>query len=164
LARFLADHPNAVVHSAPAPYGNDREIAVVGMAQDPNHRAIVILDLTNGIATPLATLTLPSPNFDFATRLPIQTGDVTGDGLPDFLVRFEAADNEPGTVVSANSGTWTLVPQSNDPANVYIGRNPTISNGHLDSIRNDCNPTCAQGHNSVVVWHYNRQNDTMVPQ
>jgi hypothetical protein len=164
LKRFLAQHPNAVVHSTPVTYTNKLEIAVVGIAPDPNHRAIYVLDLTNGTASPLATLTLPSPTYAFVQTPPITTADLTGDGLPDFLVRFLAADNAPGVVVSADSGTWTLVPQNSDPTSVYIGRDPTISNGHLDSTRNDCIPTCAQGHSTIIVWHYDRQHNTMVAQ
>jgi hypothetical protein len=164
LQRFLAEHPDAVMHSMPVRYANGTEIAAVGIAPDPNHRRIEILDLTSGTASPLATLTLPAPNYDFATRLPIQTADLTGDGLPDFLVRFQAADNDPGVVVSADTGTWKLVAQSTNPADVYIGRNPTITNSQLNSTRNDCIPTCAQGHNTLVQWHYNHQHQTIVPQ
>jgi hypothetical protein len=164
LARFLADHPDAVAHSTPVAYANNLKIAVVGMAPDPNHRAIDVLDLSTGTASPLATLTLPKPNYAFARGIPIQTADLTGDRLPDFLVRFLAADNAPGVVVSADSGTWKLVPQNADPTAVYIGRDPTISNGHLDSTRNDCMPTCAQGHSTLIVWHYDRQHNTMIPQ
>jgi hypothetical protein len=164
LHRFLAEHPDVVMHGMPVRYGNDTEIATVGFAPDPNHRVIEILDLTSGTASPLATLLLPAPDYGFATRLPIQTADLTGDGLPDFLVRFQAADNDPGVVVSADTGTWKLVPQSTNPADVYIGRNPTITNGHLNSTRNDCTPTCAQGHNTLIEWHYDHQHHTMVPQ
>jgi hypothetical protein len=152
------------MHSTPVRYANDTEIAAVGIAPDPNHRLIEILDLTNGTATPLATLTLPAPNYGFATRLPIQTADLTGDRVPDFLVRFQAADNDPGTVVSADTGTWKLVPQSTNPADVYIGRNPTITNSQLNSTRNDCIPTCAQGHNTLIQWLYNHQDHTLIPQ
>jgi len=163
LAHYVERHPDVVVHSDPIAYG-DSQVAVVGTETNNQNREIVVLSLTAGTATPLATIPLPFPYYDFARELPTQTADVTADGLPDFLVRFEAADNEPGVVVSADGGTWKLVPESSDPSDVYIGRDPTFTAGHLRSSRDDCVPTCAQGHTTTVVWRYDDALRRMVRQ
>jgi hypothetical protein len=94
----------------------------------------------------------------------VATADLTGDGRPDALVRFSAADNQPGVVVSADGGTWRLVPQNADPASVYVGRDATIVKGSLRTTRNDCIPDCAQGHNTAVTWRYDRASATILPE
>ena len=156
LAAFVASHPDAVVHSAPFAYGTG-VVAVVGLEPDLADRSIVVVSIAHGTATPVATLALPAPSYDFARNLPVRIGDVTGDGLPDALVRLEAADNAPGVVVSGDGGTWRLVPQGARPDDVYIGRDPTIVGDQLRSTRNDCVPDCAQGHTTTVVWGYDRR-------
>jgi hypothetical protein len=161
LAAFVAAHPDAVVHSTPIAYGNT-QIAVVGLEPDAHHRAIVVLSLADGRASPIANLALPYPYYDIARDLPVQTVDVTGDGLPDFVVRINAANNGPGVLVSADGGTWRLIPLSPNPSDVYIGRDPTIVNGQLHSSRNDCVPDCAQGHTTTITWRYNRQTQQLV--
>ena len=155
LAAFVASRPDVVVHSAPFTYGSG-VVAVVGLEPDPSHRSIVVVSIAHGSATPVATLVLPAPSYDFARNLPVRTGDVTGDGLPDALVRFDAADNAPGVIVSGDGGTWRLVPQGAVPDAVYIGRDPAIVAGQLRSTRNDCVPDCAQGQTTTVVWEYDR--------
>jgi len=156
LASYLAAHPDAVVHTE-LPYRGST-IAIVGSQRGSgDQKAITILSLENGTARPIATLALPYPYYDLARDLPIQSADVTGDGVPDALVRVVAGDNEPGVVVSADGGTWRLVPISPTPTDVYIGRNPTITAARLTSEHNDCTPDCARGHTTTVVWHYDRQ-------
>ena len=157
LATFLASHPDAVVQSALIPYGNS-EIAVVGIEPIAQNRTIVVVAFTNGAFTEIANLPLPSPNFDFARSRPIQVADVTGDGLPDALVRFSGADNDPGVLVSADGGSWRLVPESANPSDIYLGRNPTIVNRQLHGTRNDCIPNYAQGHTTTIVWRYDTPN------
>ena len=104
-----------------------------------------------------STLALPPPTFPPAD-LPIQADDVTGDGRPDFLVRVIAGDNEPGTVVSDDGGTWRLVPvvTPGAPDAIYAGRNPSFANGHLTTQYDDCTPNCAEGTMTTVVWAYDK--------
>jgi hypothetical protein len=155
FAAFLASHPDAVVHSGPIPYGSST-VAVVGLEPGPHTRTIAIVSIINGDARQVADLSLPSPDFEFARDRPIQNADITADGASDALVRFVAADNDPGVVVSADGGPWRLVPESDNPIDVYIARDPTLAGGRLTSTRNDCAPTCAQGHTTTVTWHYDR--------
>ena len=163
LATFIASHPHVVVHSTPFNDGTV-QIAVVGIEPDAQHRSIIVVSLNEGTATQLANLTLPSPYYDLARHLPVQTADITGDGHADFLVRVQAADNNPGVVVSADSGSWRLIPLSNTPGDVYVGRNPTIINGQLRSTRNDCIPDCANGHTTTTIWRYDRQHQQLAAQ
>jgi hypothetical protein len=107
-----------------------------------------------------AALALPYPSYTLAPDLPVQVADVTGDGHPDFLVRVEAADNEPGVVASGDGGTWRLVPLATasppSPGDVYAGRDPSFEAGHLVTQYNDCTPDCAQGTTTAVTWVYDR--------
>ena len=155
LNRYLAAHPTAVVHSSPFASGS-AELAVVGVTNGAQNRVITVLSLTTGTATPVATLTLPYPHYDFALDLPVEVADVTGDGRPDVLVRVMAADNQPGVVVSDDGGTWRLVPAAKN-VGVYIARNPTFTAGRLTSINNDCVPDCARGRSTTITWRYDRQ-------
>jgi hypothetical protein len=161
LAAFLLTRTGVVVHSDPIPYGN-AHVAFVGVEHGPHDRAIVVVSIAHGAASPVATLALPYPYFDFALDRPIQTGDVTGDGLPDALVRFVAADNLPGVAVSADGGAWRLLPQNADPASVFLGNDPAMVNGALRGTQNDCTPSCAQGHLSPVTWQYDRQQNRLL--
>jgi ABC-type transport system substrate-binding protein len=163
LAAFLAAHVDAVVHSGPIPYGRTA-VAVIGIEDGLHNRVIAVVSIVNGTARQIASLTLPYPYYDFARNRPIQDADITGDGASDTLVRFVAADNDPGVVVSADGGSWHLVPESSNQADVYIGRNPTIENGRLTSMHNDCLPSCAQGHTTMVNWRYDRQHRYLAAQ
>jgi len=163
LAAYLAAHPEIMIHTNPFASGLD-QLAIVGVTRSPHDHVITVLSLTTGTATPVSNLTLPAPSYDFARDTPPQLADVTGDNKPDVLVRVMAADNNPGVIVSADGGTWRILPLSNNPSDVYIGRDPTIVNGQLHSTRNDCIPDCAQGHTTTVTWRYDRQHQHLVSQ
>jgi len=161
LAAYLAAHPDAVAHSGVV-YEGGRPVAVVGLEPNPAGRSVVVLDLSSARATVLAQLPLPAPYYDLIAKSPIADGDVTGDGMADFLVIVSAADNQPGVVVSDDGGSWRLVPAAPitggavDPANVYVGRSPSFSGAWLQSTYNDCIPYCAAGHTSTLTWLYDR--------
>jgi hypothetical protein len=160
LSTFLADHPDVVVHTDPFAY-RDASVAVVGLERGGHDRALGIVLIADGVARQIASLTLPFPYFDFSREVP-NVADLTGDGTPDALLHFEAADNSPGVVVSGDGGGWRLVPESSDPADTYIGPDPTINDGQLITARNDCVPNCAEGHFTTVTWHYDATHRVLV--
>jgi len=141
--------------------------AVVEVTKSTTLESIDVVSLTDAAATLEASLSL-TPTGGAITDFPflnaadaqatgavrIATGDVTGDGQPDFLVLFEAADNSPGVVLSNDGGTWRLVPFSaTDPTMIYLGQNPKISGGHLTATR--CGgPACAPS--ITLTWTYVR--------
>jgi hypothetical protein len=154
LAAWIATQTDVVVHSDPVVVG-DLPVAVVGQNRGPDH-AITVVSLGNATASPIAELVLPSPSFEFTTDLPVVAADVTGDAAPDFLVRLTAADNQPGVVVSNDGGAWRLVPAGPANDDVYFGRDPSLTNGRLVTLFNDCLPTCAAGQTNTVSWTYDR--------
>lgn len=155
LSAFVASRPNAVVQSGPAMAG-DTQIAVVGIVRGAHDHAIEVEAFSDGAWGMAVSLSLPEPSFDFATDVAIETADATGDGRPDFLVTFLAGDHLPGAVVSDDSGAWRVVPLSSDPNDVYAARDPMFVNAHLETVYDDCTPDCATGHNTIVVWRYER--------
>ena len=159
LDRWLAAHPQAVLHSTPTKV-NGRMTAIVGVQQSDQARAIEVIAIDGAQPSVLATISLPAPAFLFDPTLPVQVADVTGDGQPDFLVRFQAADAQPGVVVSDDGGVWRLIPSS--PGGVYIGRAPAFTQGRLTSVFNDCLPTCAAGHDTLRVWRFARAQGVFV--
>ena len=158
LAAFVASLSQVVEHTA-AIADRSRVVALAARQLSRTDREVDVLSWSGTAWATVAALTLPYPWYSLA-ELPIQVADVTGDGRPDFLVRVEAADNEPGVVVSDDGGTWRLVPLSTrsppGPEDVYAGRNPSFVNGQLTTEYNDCTPNCAYGKTSTVVWAYDR--------
>ena len=75
VQRFIAAHPNAVVHSDSVKIGSD-EIAVVG-EQRAKDRVIDVVSLAGKTPRTVAELPLPAPPFDFADALPVQAMDET---------------------------------------------------------------------------------------
>ena len=157
LRTYLGAHPEAVPASGVVRDGAT-PIAVVGLQRGAHDHVVEVLDLGSGTARTVAELVLPPPSFDFAT-LPVAVADVTGDGRPDFLVRVQAGDDVPGVVVSADGGQWRLVPATTGSppvTGVYVGREPSFTDGHLESTFDDCTPDCAAGHLSTLTWAYQR--------
>lgn len=161
LRAFVSATPGAG-YASPIVTVNGTQTAVVEVTRGP---ADELLDVVSLGAQPSleASLALPLEgaiaNFPFlgaadaqstgTTR--IQTGDITGDGQPDFLVLLAAADNFPGVVVSNDGGSWRLVPTTPPNSSVYIGRNPKIAGGQLTSI--SCGgPACAPS--MTLTWTY----------
>ena len=157
LAAWIATQTDVVVHSDPVIVG-DLPVAVVGRNRGADH-VITVLSLAGATASPIAELVL---SFEFATDLPVVAADVTGDAVPEFLVRLTAADNQPGVVVSNDGGAWRLVPASAATDDVYFGRDPSLTNGRLVTLFNDCLPTCAAGHTNTVSWTYDRSSGHFV--
>lgn len=93
-------------------------------------------------------------------RTPIQVGDVTGDGRPDFLISMTAAGTTPGAVLTqdgAAPGNWRYAPFSGPfPTATKVGGSPTIQGDHIVSIYNNCDPACAQGQQWPISWSYQR--------
>ena len=160
LAAWIATQTDVVVHSDPVMVG-DLPVAVVGRNRGADH-VITVLSLAPTTASTIDELVLPAPSFEFATDLPVVAADVTGDAVPEFLVRLTAGDNQPGVVVSNDGGAWRLVPASPAPDDVYFGRDPSLTNGRLVTLFNDCLPTCAAGHTSTVSWTYDRSSGHFV--
>ena len=153
LGSFLAAHPEAVVHSGPTAVGA-ATVAVVGLETDRQHRSIVVVSLSGASPVTAASLPLPPPWFDLSPE-PVQVADVTGDGSPDFLMHVEAADNNPGVLVSNDGGTWRLIPVATATGSVrepYIGKSPTITNGQMFSDAT----VGAVGPPHTDVWGYDR--------
>jgi hypothetical protein len=157
LAAYLASLSHVVRAAGPVPVGSTI-IALAARQLSPTDREVDVLSWSGTTWAATATLGLPYPWYSLA-RLPIQVGDVTGDGRADFLVRVDAADNQPGVVVSDDGGPWRLVPLaiSGTPAgDVYAGRDPSFEGGHLVTRYDDCVPDCAQGTTTTVTWAYDQ--------
>ena len=158
LAAYVAGLPHTVADAGPAPSGATL-VAVVARQLSPTDRVVEVLTWSGASWAPTATLTLPTPPYSLA-NLPVQVADVTGDGRPDFLVRVDAADNQPGVVVSGDGGTWRLVPlaaaATANGEEVYAGRDPAFQGGHLTTQYDNCTPDCAQGTTTTVTWAYDR--------
>jgi hypothetical protein len=162
LTAYLARHPEATVHTAPFASGA-AEVAVVGLTRGAHDHVLTVLSLGDGSAVPVAELTLPPPTFDFVPDATPAVSDVTGDGLPDVLIAFFAADNYPGVVVSNDHGHWRFLSATGGGADgVYLSRDPVFDHGHLNSFDNDCVPSCAEGHMSTVPWRYDPSQDAFV--
>ena len=162
LDAYLAAQSDVVTRTGLVAFGGTA-VAVAARQLSGNDAEVDVL-VWNGSAWALGSrLSLPPPTFPFAD-LPIQVSDVTGDGRPDFLVRVEAADNEPGVVASDDGGGWRLVPivVSGAPDSVYAGRNPSFANSHLTTQYDDCTPNCAYGKMTTVVWQYDRMTKRFV--
>jgi hypothetical protein len=141
----VAGIPGAVAHS---PAGS---IAVVSAGEGEGRRILVLHPDGRSWAT-TATITLPSPRFDFGLR-PVEVADLTGDGHDDFLVPLDAADANTAVVVTDEGGRWRLATGvgMSDP---YFGREPRVEDGHLVTTSNDCTPSCAEGTTTPVAWRW----------
>ena len=151
LRSFLEQVPGAGVNTGVQVVGG-APVSIVEVTGTAGGHEVDVVALGSTPAL-VARLNLPGPSFDFAAT-PILSGDVTGDGRPDFLVILETSQRT-GVLVSNEGGTWHLVPiSSTDRSQVYVGLNPTLSDGVLTSIQQSCVPTCAAGHQTTVTWTY----------
>jgi hypothetical protein len=154
------------VHSAPVKDGS-KTVAVAAFSYSATGHPVQVLSYAAGRWSTVATLgpdlgPPAQPRADvnllsLAPGAPISVADVTGDGLPDFLIIVQAADNTPGIVVSQDGGRWRYIPNSGPfPTSYIVARNPRFQNGKLVSEFDDCIPDCASGHTYQIVWTYER--------
>ena len=161
---FVSDH-------SPPVSDDGTVVAVAAFSYDPGGHPVQVLRYAGGRWSLLAGLAAPSDqggatmaaSVVYLTQGPVAVGDVTGDGRPDFLVEAGGADNVPGFVVSQDNGlalTWHYVPFLGPyatPATEVIARDPQFRGTTVVSDYNDCTPDCAGGHNSTLVWTYQRR-------
>lgn len=84
------------------------------------------------------------------TDVPIDVADVTFDGQPDFLVHLQTGNSKGGSVVSAHSRAWKVVPFLNDSGVAEPWRTgATITSGRL--------LTYAVGSRAPEPWLYSAQ-------
>lgn len=172
LNAYLADEPSVAEHSAPVRDGSS-VIAVAALNQPPDARPVQVLGWDGTRWSQITDLALPhgqpeclvgcgtaGPNtFFFVAGGTVSVADVTGDGRPDFLLAYAAADNVPGLVVSQDGadGGWRFVAHTGAAGlTLELARDPVFQGGRLVSYYNDCVPDCASGHTSPVYWTYNR--------
>lgn len=156
------------LNTAPIQDGNSL-IAVAAFSYDATGKPVQVLRYGNGQWTEEAAL--PSPpgtgesslwlanRADLGNLASISVGDLTGDGLPDFLVPLNAADNVPGAVISQDgaSGGWRYVPyrQGASPTQQFLfARDARIQDGRLVTTYDSCNPSCATSKPVAVTWIY----------
>ena len=166
-AALRAGHPNwwqGSTNTGPVVDGGT-VIAVAAFSWDPRS-PVLVLSYSGGEWRPIAYPPDPwcpcqdsAPNpSTIDLRLPIQVGDVTGDGRPDFLISMTAADTTPGAVLSqdgAAPGQWRYVPFTGSfPTTTKLGGSPSIQADHLVSTFNECQPSCALGQKFQITWTY----------
>lgn len=95
----------------------------------------------------------------------IQVANITGSGIPDFLVLLVAGDHDNGVLVSGVDGTWHLVglsDRSGEAASPELVNPRVVGNDVTQSV-NDCVPTCFSGSYSVTTYRYDRATGELTP-
>ena len=105
-----------------------------------------VYQLVNGSWKLRSSLAL---DYGVVPKTPVAHAEVTSDGQPDFLVTTSDGDATFGSVISAQIGTWEVVPfqSTNGPEASTPG--VTFSGGHLVSQH--------------VTWRYDPANDSFQP-
>ena len=127
------------VHSVPVE-DSGAIVAVAAFSYSATERPVEVLSYAMGhwsvvaaLGTNLNPPAQPLGNahlLALAPGSPVSVADVTGDGHPDFLVIVEAADNQPGAVVSRDGGSWRYVPNSGPfPTSDTVARSPQFQGG-----------------------------------
>jgi hypothetical protein len=128
--------------------------AVVGLEPTPQDRRVVVAVYAGGRWVEDASLALPAPWFSFATgEARVETGDLTGDGDPDYLLPM-AAQGPTGVVVARLPSGWAVVPAQRGlgPATPYLGLDPHIVGDVVVSGYRTCEPSCADGPTLEIEW------------
>jgi hypothetical protein len=130
---LVAQHPEWTVHSKPTPGGPSFVLA--GVATDGADR-MDLYEFTDAGWRLAWTQEFRDFTFDPTRAEPILVGDVTGDGLSDFVVYSPFASGTPLVVVSNDGGQWRTVLAANGapPTNRFIpptveGAVPGLGNG-----------------------------------
>lgn len=152
------------IHTGPVLDGGT-VIAVAAFSWDPRS-PLLVLSYSGGEWHPIAYPTdpwcpcqgfTPEPSTIDLT-IPIQIGDVTGDGRPDFLISMTAAGTTPGAVLSqdgAAPGQWRYLPFTGQfPTTTTLAGSPSIRGDHIVSNFNECQPNCALGKHFQLTWTY----------
>jgi serine/threonine protein kinase len=120
--RLAAQYPEST--QSPIVPRPDGDLAAIGYGQ-----GVAIFRYTGGDWITRGTVTL-SELVD--TGVAIDVADVTFDGEPDFLIHLRTGSTKGGSVVSAHSRSWRLVPFLNDSGVAEPWRTgATISSGRL---------------------------------
>lgn len=122
LARLAGQFPDST--QSPIVPRSDGELAAIGYGQ-----GVVIYRYVENAWISRGTVTISNP---VDTTKPIDVADVTFDGEPDFLVHLRTGTTLGGSVVSAHSRVWRLVPFLNDSGVAEPWRTgAVIANGRL---------------------------------
>lgn len=138
--------------------GRGRNARRVLVRVDGEDRIVNVAEFDGRQWTTIGEVVLPPPPFEFGGgKRTIQFGDVTTDGETDYLVPLEATQDI-GVVISADGDReWRALPVrgadgvAREP---YFGIEPRYENGELVSVERICDPTCAEGKERLVTWHY----------
>lgn len=140
LAEVAARYPKST-RSAIVPQA-DGDLVAIGYGQ-----GAVIYRYVDGEWVLRGTVTF-SEAVD--TDVPIDVADVTFDGQPDFLIHLQTGNSKGGSVVSAHSRAWKVVPFLNDSGVAEPWRTgATITSGRL--------LTYAVGSRAAEPWLYSAQ-------
>ena len=140
LAAVTARYPKST--RSPIVPRDDGDLVAIGYGQ-----GAVIYRYVDGAWILRGTVTF-SEAVD--TDVPIDVADVTFDGQPDFLVHLQTGNSKGGSVVSAHSRAWRVVPFLNDSGVAEPWRTgATITSGRL--------LTYAVGSRAAEPWLYSAQ-------
>lgn len=125
---------------------------------DSDRRIVDVAEFDGRDWNTVGEVELPPPGFEFAkgVKRTIEFGDVTQDGRTDYLVPLDAAQDI-GVVISDAGGAWRTLPVRGSDGvarEPYLGIEPRYENGELLSDERLCEPTCAEGGERVLTWHY----------
>ena len=130
LPKFLAVQPGLVSSSDVVSDTNGLHTAFSQVGEEYTKVRWPIT--SNRTWTPVASIALPFPSYPLARR-GLETLDITGDQLVDFVVPLDAAAPI-AVVVSSDGGAWrTLQVNQSDTPEVYLASNPRVINGELVS-------------------------------
>jgi hypothetical protein len=129
---LVAQHPEWTVHSKPTP--GVPSFVLAGVATDGADR-MELYEFTDAGWTVTWTQEFRDFTFDTSRAEPILIGDVTGDGVSDFVVYSPFASGTPLVVVSNDGGQWRTVLAANGapPTNRFI---PPSAEGTLSGLGN----------------------------
>lgn len=151
LAAFLAAQTGVVAVSDPV--DNAGSLMAVFSRAEGGNRSVAVARF-DGVGWYLeAEVALPAPNHPLVGG-EIPFGEVTGDGIYDYLVAVEAAGGRAAVLVSVHSGDWALVPVGGAGGEPYVGLDPQVIGGGIIARGNDCDPSCAQGSPIEVIWRF----------